>query len=409
MQHAVKKEEVMQCFPSLDDAEVSGKAVLVRMDFNVPMQGGEVADDTRILRQLPTIKELVKKKAKVILISHFERPKGKFVPSMSLAPLVDALAKALGHEVKFGVDCVGPAAREAVGKLKSGEVLLLENLRFHAEEETNDKKFAAELASLAELYVNDAFSCSHRAHASVAALAVLLPAYAGRLMQEELETLDGIFAQPQKPIAAVVGGSKISTKLELLANLACRMDFLMVGGAMANTFLLAQDHAIGTSLHEPDLLKTAGRILSQARERGCTILLPTDVVVAKNSSAHASCRVVAIDKIPADHMILDIGPRTVALLAQKLESCRTLVWNGPMGVFETSPFDAGTISLARVAASLTGQGMLRSIAGGGDTVAALSHAGLAGSFSYISTAGGAFLEWLEGKQLPGVEALMKAA
>lgn len=396
-------------FCTLDTLEVRGKTVLLRMDLNVPMEEGRVADDTRIMRQLPTLRELATAGARVVILSHFDRPKGKFVPSMSLAPLVDALADALGREVKFGVDCIGPAAKEAVSHLKDGDIILLENLRFHAEEEKNDARFAADLASLGNLYVNDAFSCSHRAHASVVGLAELLPNAAGRLMQQELETLSTLFAAPKRPLAAIVGGAKVSTKLTLLENLMEKVDVLMVGGAMANTFLHAQGFDVGTSKYEADLLDTARLILKNAAARGCDILLPLDAVVARAFAPHAPCGVTSVNKIPADAMALDIGPATVMHWAARLSACQTLVWNGPVGAFETAPFDAATVMLARHVAALTAEGKLQSVAGGGDTVAALSHAGLTGQFSYISTAGGAFLEWLEGKELPGVAALRRAS
>ena len=397
-------------FPVLDDIKVQGKRVIVRMDLNVPMQGGKVTDATRIVRLLPTLTDLIKRDAKVIILSHFDRPGGKFVPSMSLAPLVDALSEVLGgKEVRFGVDCIGPAARDAVSKLKAGDVLLLENLRFHAEEEANDKHFARELAALGDFYVNDAFSCSHRAHASVVGINPHLPSVAGRLMQAEVETLSQIFSTPQRPLAAVVGGSKVSSKLELLENLLQKMDYILIGGAMANTFLYAQGHEVGKSLYEKDLVATAQRILSKAKKHGCTIVLPEDMVVAKSLNPAAKSKVVGVDKMPKDSMALDIGPETVMNFAAVLKSCKTVVWNGPMGAFETSPFDVGTVSLARVVAGLTHAKKLRSVAGGGDTVAALSHGGLFDAFSYLSTAGGAFLEWMEGKELPGVTSLLKSA
>lgn len=395
----------MLSFRTIDDLDVKNKTVLVRLDLNVPMASGRVVDDTRLRRQLPTVQELAKRGAKVVILSHFDRPGGKFVPSMSVAPLVDALAKALGCEVKFGVDSIGPAAREAVSALKNGEIILLENLRFHAEEEKNDPHFARELAALGDLYVNDAFSCSHRAHASVALLPTLLPAAAGRLMQEELATLGTLFAKPERPLAAVVGGSKVSTKLALLENLLEKVDVLIIGGAMANTFLCAEGHAVGKSLCETDMLETARRILAKAKAGGCEIMLPVDVVAASAFAPHATNVIVPVNAIPAQATVLDIGPETLVALAQKLATCRTLLWNGPIGAFETAPFDGGSVQLARIIAGLTHSGNMQSVAGGGDTVAALTHAGLAGAFSYLSTAGGAFLEWMEGKELPGVAAL----
>jgi len=397
-------------FPRLEDVDVSGKVVLLRTDLNVPMQGGKVTDNTRIVRLLPTLNYLIKKKARVVLLSHFDRPGGKFVPSMSLAPLVDAVSDALGGKaVAFGVDCVGPAARDAVAKLKQGDVLLLENLRFHPEEEKGDANFARELASLGDVYINDAFSASHRAHASITGVAAHLPVAAGRLMAEELEVLSSILTNATKPMGAIVGGSKVSTKLDLLENLLEKMDMLIIGGAMANTFLLAQGYDVGKSICEPSMKATAKRIMKDAEKKKCRIVLPTDLVVVEKFVAHASCRVVDIDKIPATHTAVDVGPYSLQVYREALQTCKTVVWNGPVGAFETSPFDASTVNLARIVGKLTGENMLRSIAGGGDTVAALSHAGMADSFSYLSSAGGAFLEWLEGKTLPGVAVLLHAS
>jgi phosphoglycerate kinase len=399
----------MVSFPRLEDLSVTNKTVLVRVDINVPMQGGKVTDNSRIRRIAPTVNYLLKKKAKVVLLSHFDRPGGKFVPSMSLAPLVDAVSEVLGgREVKFGVDCIGPAAQEAVKKLKSGEIVMLENLRFHPEEEKGDARFARELASLGDMYVNEAFSASHRAHASITGIAEHLPIAAGRLLEEEVAMLGSIFSGAKKPIAAVIGGSKISTKLQLLNNLIKTMDVLIIGGAMANTFLYAQGHSIGKSKCEKEMKATALTILKNAQKRGCRIVLPSDLIVTYKFMSHAECEVVGVDDIPAEAMAADIGPASVQLFAEELARCKTVVWNGPVGAFETSPFDASNTSLARAIAHLTARKQIRSIAGGGDTVAALSHAGLIKSFSYISTAGGAFLEWLEGKSLPGVAVLLKA-
>ena len=396
-------------FPRLEDIDVAAKTVLLRTDLNVPMQGGQVTDHTRITRLLPTLHYLIKKKCRIVLLSHFDRPGGKFVPSMSLAPLVDAVSEALGGKpVSFGVDCVGPAARDAVAKLKPGDVLLLENLRFHPEEEKGNANFARELASLGDVYVNDAFSASHRAHASITGIAAHLPIAAGRLMQEELEVLSGIFLGAKKPIGAIIGGSKVSTKLELLENLTKTMDMIIIGGAMANTFLYAQGHSVGKSLYEKGLKTTALKILKNAEKNDCQIVLPVDLVAACSLEPHMSCSIVDVDAIPEDCMAVDVGPASIQLFAEQLATCKTLVWNGPVGAFEVSPFDASTVNLARIVAKRTGAKQLRSIAGGGDTVAALSHAGLAGSFSYLSTAGGAFLEWLEGKTLPGVAVLLQA-
>jgi phosphoglycerate kinase len=395
-------------FVRLEDLDVKGKKVLLRTDLNVPMQGGKVTDSTRIIRLLPTLHYLLEHGARVVLLSHFDRPKGKFVPSMSLAPLVDAVSEALGgREVKFGVDCVGKAARDAVNQLNDGELVLLENLRFHAQEEAGDEDFARELASLGDLFVNDAFSCSHRAHASITGIAKFLPTAAGRLMEQEVDVLTSIFSGAEKPLGAIIGGSKISTKLELLENLTKTMDVIVIGGAMANTFLHAQGYDVGKSKCEKDMKDTALSVLSNAAKNGCQLVLPTDLVVATHFAPQAPNRVVPVSKIPSDCTAVDVGPATVQLFTQVLTTCKTIVWNGPIGAFETSPFDVSTVSLARAIASLTEIGSTRSIAGGGDTVSALSHAGLVGSFSYLSTAGGAFLEWLEGKELPGVAALIQ--
>lgn len=393
-------------FLRLEDIELKGKTVLLRTDLNVPMQGGKITNNTRIVRTMPTISYLLENNCKVIILSHFDRPKGKFVPSMSLAPLVDELSEAMwGKQVKFGVDCIGKSARDAVANTQNGEVLLLENLRFHPQEEAGDREFAKEIASLGEIFVNDAFSCSHRSHASITGIAEFLPTVAGRLMQEELEVLGEIFENPQKPIAAIIGGSKISTKLDLLENLSKTMDKILIGGAMANTFLYAMGHNVGKSLCEKEMKETALSILKKAKENNCKIILPNDLVVAKKFSAHSGNRIVAVDKIPDDWTAVDIGCNSVHLFADEIASCKTVVWNGPIGAFETSPFDASTVSLARHVAFLTEQGIISSIAGGGDTISAIMHSGLADSFSYISTAGGAFLEWLEGKELVGVEAI----
>lgn len=391
-------------FPILDDLNVTGKKVILRMDLNVPMQGGKVRDMTRILKQVPTLCELAEKGAKVIVLSHFGRPKG-YDPDLSLAPLVDALSEALGRPVGFGLDCTGPEAVNATREMQNGEVVLLENLRFHAEEEKNDAAFSAALAALGEVYVNDAFSCSHRAHASVVGITRHLPVAAGRLMQAELETLEMLFNHPKRPLAAIVGGSKISTKLAILDHLIEKVDTLIIGGAMAHTFLAAQGHEVGASLYEPDLLPTAKQILAHAQSTGCEILLPKDVVVAEKFAPHAANQMVAATKILPGQMALDVGLESLAAMAKAIRRARMLLWNGPIGAFETTPFDVGTVVLARVVAAQTAAGKLHSVAGGGDTVAALAHAGLAEGFSYLSTAGGAFLEWMEGKPLPGVAAL----
>lgn len=400
----------MARFKTLDDLAVAGRRVLLRVDLNVPMQDGRVSDRTRIDRLLPTIEELTRQGARVILMSHFGRPKGKAVPALSLEPLIGPLSEALGgREVAFAADCIGPEAESVVGSLEDGEVALLENLRFHAGEAANDAAFAGRLAGLGDLYVNDAFSAAHRAHASVEALAGLLPAAAGRLMQAELEHLESALGAPQRPVAAIVGGAKIATKLGLLGNLVGRVDMLVIGGGMANTFLNALGVAIGRSLCEHEMAEIARGIVGQAKQAGCDLVLPTDAVLATEFKAGADHRTVSIKSVGSEDMILDAGPATAAHLARRLADCRTLVWNGPLGCFEMPPFDAATNSVARAAAALTREGRLLSVAGGGDTVSALSHAGVAGDFSYVSTAGGAFLEWLEGKTLPGVAALEAAA
>ncbi len=400
----------MPAFKTLDDIAVAGKRVVLRADLNVPIKNGKVTDETRILRLTPTIAELARKGARVVVLSHFGRPGGKPVPEMSLMPLSAPLAKALGGlKVHFAADCVGPAAEGAANALPAGEILLLENLRFHAEEEANDAGFAKQLAALGDIYVNDAFSTAHRAHASTEAIARLLPAAAGRLMEAELKALGAALEKPERPLAAVVGGAKVSTKLDLLGNLVAKVDHLVIGGGMANTFLNAQGFPVGKSLCEHDLADTARDVLAKAKARGCMIHLPTDVVVAKEFKAGAENRVVAREKVGAEDMIVDIGPYTARQLTHQLEKWKTLVWNGPLGAFELKPFDAATNVVAKAAALLSKEGKLLSVAGGGDTVAALNNAGVAGDFSYVSTAGGAFLEWLEGKTLPGVAALEAAA
>ncbi|MFZ5778827.1 MAG: phosphoglycerate kinase [Pseudomonadota bacterium] len=396
-------------FNTIDSLEMSGKRVLVRVDLNVPMKNGKVTDATRIERAVPTLSELAAKGAKVIVLSHFGRPDGKRVPEMSLKPLVEPLAAALGKPVAFAEDCVGPQAEEAVRLLKPGEVLLLENLRFHKEEEKNDPAFVDRLSVLGDVYVNDAFSAAHRAHASTAGLADRLPAAAGRLMQAELEALDKALGTPRRPVCAVVGGAKVSTKLDLLGNLVGKVDVLIIGGGMANTFLQAQGIHVGKSLSEKDLGKTALEILEKAEAAGCKVLLPIDVVVAGEFKAGAPHQVVDATACPDDQMILDVGPKSTALYRDEVGKCATLVWNGPLGAFELKPFDAGTMALARSVAELTAANKLLSVAGGGDTVAALAAAGVEEKFSYVSTAGGAFLEWMEGKTLPGVAALIRAA
>lgn len=395
----------MPNFKTLDDAEVAGQRVLLRADLNVPVRDGAITDVTRLERLTPTIRELAGRGARVIVVSHFDRPKGQRVPHMSLRPVSAALRDTLGRDVFFCDECIGPEAEAAVARLENGQVLVLENTRFHPGEEENDPAMARQLAALADIYVNDAFSAAHRAHASTEGVARHLPAHAGRLMQAELEALTAALEHPERPVGAVVGGAKVSTKLELLGNLIGRVDLLVIGGAMANTFLAAQGTAVGRSLQEADMHDTARSILARAQGAACEIVLPVDAVVATEFRANPPTQTVAIDAVPAGTMILDVGPATVALLRQKIAGLRTLVWNGPLGAFETPPFDAATVALARAVADLTDAGQLRSVAGGGDTVAALRHARVADRLSYVSTAGGAFLEWLEGKVLPGIRAL----
>ena len=392
-------------FRNLDDLDVEAKRVLVRADLNVPVADGKVTDDTRIVRQAPTIKELSEKGAKVIILSHFDRPKGKVVPSMSLKVLVAPLEKHLGRQIAFAEDCIGATARDAVAALKDGDVLLLENTRFHKGEEANDPEMAKQLAALGDIFVNDAFSAAHRAHASTEGVARLLPNAAGRSMQAELTHLERALGNPERPLMAVVGGAKVSTKIELLQNLVKRVETLVIGGAMANTFLAAEGVHVGKSLYEPDHLETARQVIRMANDAGAVILLPKDLVVAKEFKAGAAHRTVPVSDIADDEMALDVGPASIKAFENRLLATRTLVWNGPFGAFETAPFDAGTVAAAQKVASLTRSGQLLSVAGGGDTVAALAHAGVEEDFTYVSTAGGAFLEWLEGKELPGVQAL----
>jgi len=390
---------------TLDDMEMAGKVVLTRVDINIPVENGVVTDTTRIERIVPTIKDILKAGGKPVLMAHFGRPEGKRVPEMSLSVVLPALREALGVPVHFAEDCIGGPAKIAVSKLGDGEVLLLENTRFHAGETTNDGLFAASLAALGEVYCNDAFSAAHRAHASTEALAKLLPACAGRLMQAELKALDGALGNPARPLIAIVGGAKVSSKLELLGNLVGRVDYLVIGGGMANTFLAAQGIEVGKSLAEHDMADTAREILGKAETAGCKIILPIDIVVAHEFKAGADTLTLDAADCPADAMILDAGPKTVEAIAKAMTASRTLIWNGPLGAFEIPPFDTATMSAAREAARLTREEALVSVAGGGDTVAALNRAGIAGDFTYISTAGGAFLEWMEGKTLPGVEVL----
>jgi phosphoglycerate kinase len=392
-------------FRTLDAVDVAGRRVLMRADLNVPVYDGKITDLSRLERLTPTIRELSGKGARLIVCSHFGRPKGERVPAMSLAPVAKALGEVLGMRVRFAEDCIGIPAQQAVAVLSNGAVAVLENTRFHPGEEANDPEFAAELAKLAEIYVNDAFSAAHRAHASTEGVAHLLPAYAGRLMQGELEALDAALGHPARPVAAVVGGAKVSTKLELLGNLVGQVDTLVIAGAMANTFLAAQGCAVGRSLQEAEMHATALQILDRAKTAGCEVLLPEDAVVAGALQPDVATRTLPVNAVPGGSMILDAGPKTVSVLAERLETWKTLVWNGPLGAFETPPFDAATTAFAQAVAVATKTGGLRSVAGGGDTVSALRHAGVVDQLSYVSTAGGAFLEWLEGKTLPGVAAL----
>ncbi len=396
-------------FKTIDDLDVRGKRVLVRTDLNVPMKDGRVTDLTRIARTAPTLVELANKGARVIVLSHLGRPKGKATAEFSLKPVAEALGGVLGRAVPFAEDCVGPKAIDAVVGLEDGDIAMLENLRFHAEEEKNDPVFAGQLAELGHLYVNDAFSCAHRAHASTEAIAKLLPAAAGRLMQAELEALAGALEAPKHPVAALVGGAKVSTKMEVLGNLVAKVDVLVIGGGMANTFLFAQGVDVGKSLCEKEMAEQARAMEMAARARGCRIVLPKDAIVAKEFKEGAQARAVELAAVPKDALILDVGPKSVAEINRLLAECHTLLWNGPLGAFEIRPFDAGTNAVAQEAARLTTAGRLLTVAGGGDTVAALAHAGVADDFSYVSTAGGAFLEWLEGKELPGVAILKTRA
>ncbi len=395
----------MADYKTLNDLDVSGQRVLVRADLNVPMHDGRVTDTLRLDRLAPTLRELADSGARVVVLSHLGRPKGAVVPELSLQPVAAALGDCLGRPVTFADDCVGKAAQAAVDILAEGDIAVLENLRFHAGEESNDPEFAAALAALGDIYVNDAFSAAHRAHASTEALAHLLPSVVGRFMQTELDALAAALTTPARPLVAIVGGAKISTKLDLLGNLSSKVDALIIGGGMANTFLNAQGIDVGKSLCEANMAQTVRDIMAAAKTSGCDVVLPVDAVVAPTFAVGSSDMTVAIDVVPADQMILDVGPETIAVFGDVLRGAKTLVWNGPLGAFEISPFDRGTVALAQVAAELTDGGFLASIAGGGDTVAALHYAGVAERFSYVSGAGGAFLEWLEGKALPGVVAL----
>jgi phosphoglycerate kinase len=391
-------------FRTLDDVDVSGKRVLLRVDLNVPMEQGRVTDTTRLERVAPTIAEIADKAGKAILLAHFGRPKGPDAKD-SLKPVAAELSKVLGKPVAFADDCIGDVAQKAVAAMKNGDILCLENTRFHKEEEKNDPAFVAELAKLGDIWINDAFSAAHRAHASTEGLGHKLPAYAGRTMQAELEALNKALEAPTKPVIAIIGGAKVSTKIDLLENLVSKVDALVIGGGMANTFLHAQGVNIGKSLAEKDLAATALRILDKAQAANCAIILPVDATVAFHFAANAPSHAYGLDAIPADGMILDVGPQSVERVHSAIDDAATLVWNGPLGAFELTPFDRGTVVAARHAAARTKAGKLVSVAGGGDTVAALNQAGVAGDFTYVSTAGGAFLEWMEGKPLPGVEVL----
>ncbi len=393
-------------FATIDSFDVKGKRVLVRADLNVPAKDGKVTDTTRIDRSAATLKDLSAKGAKVIVLTHFGRPKGRDA-QFSQRLLLEPLAHAMGRPVAWADDCVGAPAKTVIDQMKDGDVALMENIRFHPGEEKNDPEFTKELASLGDLYVNDAFSTAHRAHASTEGLAKYLPAAAGRLMQAELEALEKALQAPERPVAAIVGGAKVSTKLDLLGNLVAKVDYLIIGGGMANTFLYAQGLSVGKSLCEKDMADTARAILEKAKAAGCHIVLPVDAVVAGEFAENAPNTVVPVDKIPDDKMMLEAGPASAEAIIDRLGSCKTLVWNGPLGAFEIAPFDAATNQVARAAAERTAQGKLLTVAGGGDTVAALAKAGVESKFSYVSTAGGAFLEWLEGKTLPGVAALIK--
>ncbi len=393
-----------------DGSSLRGKKVILRADFNVPVRQGKVADNTRIARTVPTIKALSDNGAKVIIISHFGRPDGTFNNDLSMSSIVDSVSKAVGKEVYFGVDCIGNSAITAVENLEDGEVVLLENLRFHRGEKENSPEFARQLADLGDIYVNDAFSCSHRGHASITGITEYLPSYAGYLLVSEIEHLQSALDTPERPVVAIVGGSKISTKIEMLESLVTKVDYLLIGGGMANTFLHAKGYPVGTSLCEKDLADIANKIMEKANEAGCHIALPVDTIISEQFRGNEAdytvhCHIAAINNIPDNMMIVDIGPKTAYEWTDILNKCKTVLWNGPLGAFELSPFDGGTVNIARVISGLTSEGKLKSVAGGGDILSALSHSGLRDTISYISTAGGAFLEWLEGKELPGIKVL----
>lgn len=415
MQQAVKKENMSDNtnsssskFLTIRDIDVQNKIVLLRADLNVPKHNNHVTDTTRIERLKPTIDNLRKRGAKILIISHFGRPDGANNSEMSLAFLAPVLEKIWECPVSFARDCIGEQTKETAKNLKSGDVLLLENVRFYKQEEKNDNAFAQTLAQLGDIYVNDAFSCAHRAHASTAGLAAYLPSVAGLLMEEELNALTSALVHPQKPVAAVTGGSKISTKLSILNNLVEKMDFIILGGAMANTFLVAKGYDVGKSMYEKNMIDQAKDILKKGGDYNCEIILPLDVIVVKELKENAPYQAVDIEKIPADSMAIDLGPQTIAYINSKIENCKTVLWNGPLGVFEIKPFDCATNAVAKFVAQQTQNGQCLSIAGGGDTISALENAQAVSGFSYISTAGGAFLEWLEGRELPGVSALKRS-
>ncbi|MAK61732.1 MAG: phosphoglycerate kinase [Ponticaulis sp.] len=395
-------------FKRIEDAgDLTGKVALARVDFNVPMADGKITDDTRLVAAVETVKALREAGAKVALMAHFGRPKGEKVPEMSLAPVATPFAQVLGHPVSFCEDCKGETAKEAIEKLDATGVILLENTRYYKGEEKNDPELAKEIAELGDVFVSDAFSAAHRAHVSTVGLADYLPAFAGKSMERELDALNAALGQPERPVVAVVGGAKVSSKIDLLKNLVSKVDYLVIGGGMANTFLAAQGVDVGKSLCEHDLTDTAKEIEANAKAAGCEIVLPVDLVVAKDFAANAANRTIGLDEVESDEMILDAGPASVARLETVMKGAKTLIWNGPLGAFELTPFDAATVAAAKAAGALAKSGDLVAVAGGGDTVAALNHAGAAGDFTFISTAGGAFLEWMEGKELPGVEALKK--
>lgn len=398
----------MSDFLTLDTLALRGKTVLLRADLNVPVQNGQVSDETRLVRLLPTLQDLAKANAKIVILSHFGRPKGKPEPESSLRPVAKALGHIWGKPVSFAEDCIGPVAEAAVEALLPGHILVLENTRFHPGEEANDPDYVKALANLGDIYVNDAFSCAHRSHASTEGLAHVLPSGAGRLMQEELDALTHALTTPERPLAAVVGGSKISTKLDLLQNLISKVDVLVLGGGMANTFVAAKGISIGKSLSEPEMYDTARDIMARAEKRGCHILLPQDVVIATALKTGIETKTVSVNAVPDDMMILDLGSASIREIKENLEMCKTVVWNGPLGAFEFPPFDRATNEVAIGVADLTKRGKLLSVAGGGDTVAAMANAGVTHGMSYLSSAGGAFLEWLEGKELPGFVALRNA-